>query len=190
MTRRPVKQLSEDDRILWRRVTDTITPVTVRERISRADFANFLESVDAKNKVSAPATAVNAANAPVRRPAAASVQKARLAIDRPVRDKISKGRVQLDARIDLHGMTQHQAHTMLLDFLHRAWQHQLRHVLVITGKGSSLGSEGILSRAVPEWLATPAFRSCVSGYSLAARHHGGQGALYVRLRRDTEGRKS
>jgi DNA-nicking Smr family endonuclease len=190
MTSRPLKELSEEDRILWRRVTDTVTPVTVRERISRADFASFLESVDNKEEISAPGAIPSPTKTSDRCQAAAPVQKARLAIDRPVHDKISKGRVQLDARIDLHGMTQHQAHTMLLNFLHQAWQHHLRHVLVITGKGSSLGSDGILNRAVPEWFATPSFRPYVSGYSLAARHHGGRGALYVRLRRHTEGKKS
>lgn len=57
--------------------------------------------------------------------------------------------------------------------------------MVITGKGRSLGSEGILRQAVPHWFSTPLFRLLVSAYEDAARHHGGHGALYVRLRRQT-----
>jgi len=56
-------------------------------------------------------------------------------------------------------------------------------VLVITGKGSSSGGDGVLRRAVPAWLSTPAFRMLVSSHDHAARNHGGSGALYVRLRR-------
>lgn len=189
MTRKGAKELTEQDRILWRRVTDTITPIGRRDRVSRSEFASLLNSQDGQEKNVSPGTGTAAAKKLSASPVQAPVQKPRLAIDRPVRDKISKGRLGLDARIDLHGMTQHQAHSMLLNFLHQACQHQLRHVLVITGKGSSLGSEGVLSRAVPEWFATPPFQPFVSGYSLAARHHGGQGALYVRLRRQKDGRK-
>ena len=68
-------------------------------------------------------------------------------------------------------------------YLSRAQGAGLRHVLGITGKGSSPSSEGVLRRAVPGWLSTPPFAGLVSGYSAASRQHGGDGALYVRLRR-------
>jgi DNA-nicking Smr family endonuclease len=190
MTRKTVRQLTDEDRVLWRRITDTITPIGRRDRISRAEFAALLESENGRPETSGSRAGSRAGQNLFRPSAPVSPPKPRISIDRPVRYKISKGRIQLDARIDLHGMTQHQAHSMLLNFLHQAWQHRLRHVLVITGKGSSLGSEGVLSRAVPEWFATPPFHSLVSGYAFAARQHGGHGALYVRLRRQKEGRKS
>ena len=75
--------------------------------------------------------------------------------DQQTRDKLAKGRLQIDARVDLHGMTQGEAHGLLLSFLHRAHAGGLRYVLVITGKGASFGSEGVLKRAVPAWLSTP-----------------------------------
>ena len=84
-------------------------------------------------------------------------------------------------------MTQGEAHNLLLSFLHRAYAEGLRYVLVITGKGSSFGSDGVLRRAVPDWLATPSFRMLVSSHDSAARHHGGSGALYIRLRRRSGG---
>ena len=75
-------------------------------------------------------------------------------------------------------------------FLHRAHAGGLRYVLVITGKGSSFGSDGVLRRAVPAWLSTPPFRPLVSSHDHAARQHGGAGALYVRLRRQAAGARA
>ncbi|MEM1047052.1 MAG: Smr/MutS family protein [Pseudomonadota bacterium] len=96
----------------------------------------------------------------------------------------------IDGRIDLHGMTQRSAHGRLLSFLDQARSHGSRVVLVITGKGvrtpdapGSHRETGVLRRAVPLWLEEPAFRALVAGYSPAHRSHGGDGALYVRLRR-------
>jgi len=96
---------------------------------------------------------------------------------------LSRGHLQLEARIDLHGLIQGEAHGILLDFLMRAHDRGLRHVLVITGKGSSLGSDGALKRAVPLWFSKPEYRYLISSYEQAAQHHGGEGALYVRLSR-------
>ncbi|MBX8828491.1 Smr/MutS family protein, partial [Ochrobactrum sp. SFR4] len=56
-------------------------------------------------------------------------------IDRPTIRKIAKGRVEIQARIDLHGMRQREAHDLLYSFLVDAWHRGLRFVLVITGKG-------------------------------------------------------
>src|SRR5690606_7762021 len=94
-----------------------------------------------------------------------------------------KGRLPLEAKVDLHGLTQSEAYGLLLSFLHRAHAAGIRYVLVVTGKGSSTKGDGVLRRAVPEWLATPSFRSVVGSHDGAARHHGGGGAIYVRLRR-------
>ena len=80
-------------------------------------------------------------------------------------------------------MIQSEAHGFLLGFLIKAHERGLRHVLVITGKGTSLGSDGALKRAVPLWFALPEFRPLISSYEPAARNHGGEGALYVRLAR-------
>ncbi|WP_348642781.1 Smr/MutS family protein [Mesorhizobium sp. J18] len=104
-------------------------------------------------------------------------------LDRPTKDKLAKGRLQIGATVDLHGLTQAEAYNLLLSFLHRAHAAGLRYVLVITGKGSSAGGDGILRRLVPVWLATAGFREIVGGFDRASRHHGGDGAIYVRLRR-------
>jgi len=106
-------------------------------------------------------------------------------IGRRERSQLSRGRKEIDARLDLHGMTQTRAHGALLSFLQRAHSEGLTFVLVITGKGK-IGAEaerGVLRRQVPQWLSLPEFRSLVVGFEEAHIGHGGEGALYVRVRR-------
>jgi DNA-nicking Smr family endonuclease len=101
------------------------------------------------------------------------------------RTQLSRGRKQIEARLDLHGMTQTRAHRELSGFLHRAHRDGLTFVLIITGKGK-IGAEserGVLRRQVPQWLALPEFRALVVGFEQAHVGHGGEGALYVRIRR-------
>jgi len=102
------------------------------------------------------------------------------------RDKanLRRGRVTIEGRLDLHGMTQAEAHRRLFAFLARARDDGRRTVLIITGKGSHLeGGEGVLRRAVPRWLNEAPVRDWIKGFSYAARQHGGEGALYVLLKR-------
>lgn len=95
--------------------------------------------------------------------------------------RISRERDPLDRRLDLHGLDQDGARAALHGFLLRAQADGVRAVLVITGKG--MQGDGILRRRTPEWLAEPMLRGVVAGVSIAERHHGGEGALYVALKR-------
>jgi DNA-nicking Smr family endonuclease len=84
-------------------------------------------------------------------------------------------------------MTQRQAHAALKRFLHKAQADGAKLVLVITGKGAR-GADGerergVLRRQVPEWLALAEFRPYVLGLNDASVRHGGEGALYVQVRR-------
>jgi DNA-nicking Smr family endonuclease len=99
--------------------------------------------------------------------------------------QLSRGKKEIDARIDLHGMTQTRAHRALFGFLQRAHHEGSTFVLVITGKGKIGGESerGVLRRQVPQWLALPEFRALVVGFEEAHIGHGGEGALYVRVRR-------
>ena len=102
------------------------------------------------------------------------------------KQKLARGNAAIDARIDLHGMTQAEAHGALRKLLHRAQASGAKFVLVITGKGApgaSRSDRGVLRRQVPMWLALPEFRRYVLGFDIADTGHGGQGALYVRLRK-------
>jgi len=107
-------------------------------------------------------------------------------IMRREKQQLARGRAAIDARIDLHGMTQTEAHGALRRFLLRSQANGAKFVLVITGKGapnSPRGERGILRQQVPLWLALPEFRRYVLGFDSAHAGHGGDGALYVRLRK-------
>lgn len=109
-------------------------------------------------------------------------------LERRAKQRVTRGRDAIDARIDLHGMTQRQAHAALLRFLRQAQAEDAKMVLVVTGKGGGTaapdrGERGVLRRQVPMWLELPEFRHFVVGFGEAHVSHGGQGALYVRLRR-------
>lgn len=109
-----------------------------------------------------------------------------VALGRRERSQLSRGRKEIDARLDLHGMTQERAFRALATFLQRASYDGFSFVLVITGKGRTTGPDserGILRRQVPEWLGLPEFRALVVGFEEAHIGHGGAGALYVRVRR-------
>ena len=168
------KPLSEEDRILWHRVARSVKPMRGKELDTEPEAAVPAAPKAAKMPRFAAAPAQLAAPKPPHRPTG---------LDTKTHGKIAKGRLSIDARIDLHGMTQAEAHGILLGFLHRAHASGLRHVLVITGKGNSMGGDGVLRRAVPSWLSTAPFRGLVSAHAAAARQHGGEGALYIRLRR-------
>ena len=103
-------------------------------------------------------------------------------LGRRMKQRLSRGKEEIDARLDLHGLTQAQAHGELLRFLRSANARDARLVLVITGKGRG-GEIGVLRRQVPQWLGLPEFRALVVGFEDASIRHGGEGALYVRVRR-------
>lgn len=107
-------------------------------------------------------------------------------IDRRQAERFRKGKLAIEGKIDLHGRTQQAAHDDLLSFLRRARDHGKRCVLVVTGKGMTTSKVGILRQAVPRWFNEPSFRSLVLAFDYAEPQHGGEGALYVLLKRVRE----
>ena len=95
--------------------------------------------------------------------------------------RIARDGEAAEQRLDLHGFTQDRARAALHGFIERAQAEGARSVLVITGKG--VQGDGVLRRYVPIWLAEAPSRSRVAGISSAERRHGGDGALYVALKR-------
>ena len=149
--------------------------------MSGADQAG---NVDKREKP--PAVKPNIPSKPARAVVRPPAPPALAALGRRERTQLSRGKMPIEARLDLHGMTQARAHRALQAFLHRAHDEGLSFVLVITGKGSLGDSEsgrGVLRRQVPIWLGLPEFRSLVVGFEEAHVGHGGEGALYVRIRR-------
>lgn len=106
-------------------------------------------------------------------------------VDRATAERLKRGRYPVEARLDLHGMTQAEAHRALIGFIARSRIAGRRCVLVITGHGRMSG--GVLKAAVPRWLAEPGLRPDVLAITPAQPSAGGDGALYVLLRRLREG---
>jgi len=179
--------MSPDDADLWRRVADTAEPLrkgknrVIDQPDPVADPAREIPSPKKKP----PAAAPYQADAPPTPRASPPVAK----FDRREVRRLGTGRISVDARIDLHGMRQREAHASLKAFLARAQQRGHQRVLVITGKGAARGSDGgyergVLNREVPRWLSEPEFREYVVSFAPAHKRHGGEGALYVRMRRE------
>jgi len=187
MSRR--RSLSDEERALWTGIARSIKPLRPSHRA--AEVSEPTQSAKVPIKVPAKSLAKAETSAPPReaRPENVPEKKtpALAPLGRRLKQRVARGREPIDARLDLHGFTQTQAHAALLRFLRRAQADGVRMVLVVTGKGTSKGGEtherGVLKRQVPLWLALPEFRSLVVGFEDAHIGHGGAGALYVRLRR-------
>ena len=175
------RSLSEEERALWDHVAKQVKPLRKKTRQTKIQVA-----AESESPVAARPAAPTRSPVPVRMTPPPKPQAPPLApLGRRERSQLSRGKKEIDARIDLHGMTQTRAHRALFGFLQRAHGDGLTFVLVITGKGK-VGSEserGVLRRQVPQWLGLPEFRSLVVGFEEAHIGHGGEGALYVRVRR-------
>lgn len=166
------RRLGNDEVRLWRTVASTVRPFDGRTLPP--------EPVHDPPKPAAPG---DLAPAPPR-PATHAPRKPSAALHgiEPNRARrIVTGREEIGARIDLHGLDQDRARSALEAFIARAHLDGHRAVLVITGQGRTGG--GVLRRRAPEWLAAPRLRAMVAGVSQAHRRHGGEGALYVALKR-------
>lgn len=104
-------------------------------------------------------------------------------VDARTRQRLRRGQVPIDRRLDLHGMTQREAHGALARALAAAQAAGARCALVVTGKGDISGGTGVLRRAVPRWLGEAPNAARVLDFAEARQRDGGAGALYVLLRR-------
>lgn len=137
--------------------------------------------------VPGPGSASAATEPPAAEPAppprsAAAIDRA-AGIDRANAERLKRGRWPIEERLDLHGMTQAEAHRALAAFLLRSREAGHRCLLVITGRGLGPSGPGILKSAVPRWLAEAEFRRHILMVAPAQPRDGGAGALYVLLRR-------
>ena len=164
--RRPLR---EDERALWDVFSKAIKPLP-KPPAPKPEPAAEVDASKPRKK------AAGVTTAPVL-PAPKKAPPPLSPLGRREKAKVARGHTGIEARLDLHGHTQAEAHDELLRFLSRCSDRDQRLVLVITGKS------GVLRRQVPQWLALPEFRALLVGYEQAAIKHGGEGALYLRLRR-------
>jgi DNA-nicking Smr family endonuclease len=181
--RRRRRHLTPDEHKLWSGVTRSVAPLKRKPSRARGPEATATPAEHA----APPPPRRRTEPAPVRQPAPKPASKPPLPVvglARREKQRLARGTQGIDLRIDLHGKTQSEAHAALLGFLRGAQAQGARFVLVITGKGAgSAGERGILKRQVPLWLRLPEFRLLVLAAEDAHVSHGGEGALYVRMRR-------
>lgn len=187
MTRRK-RSLSGEERTLWATVARTVAPLRAEDMIVEPPAPPVAE---------APAEPVKSAGLALKGGKAGKLGKAvppppppLHPIERRTLTRVARGTIEIDGRIDLHGLTQLDAHDRLRGFLHDAQSRGSKLVIVITGKGKvgaddpfGMNERGVLRRRVPQWLAEPGLRNIVIGFEEAHRSHGGGGALYVRIRK-------
>jgi DNA-nicking Smr family endonuclease len=175
----------ESDEELWQLVAKTTRP------LKKGAGARHAAQPKPRTKLAAKEAAPAAKPAPKVQTPPAPAPRGQ-ALDRQTARRLEGGRLAVEARLDLHGMRQREAHAALRKFLKWARNKDYRHVLVITGKGAEPDarrsfyeddSRGVLRQAVPHWLAQPDLAAIIVSWSEAPRRLGGEGALYVRLRK-------
>lgn len=183
------RRLNAEEHALWHHVTRSVRPLHPEPEPTLVPELPP-EPEPAKPAKPAPAPVVA-------KPASVPAPPPLAPLEPKLRRRLSRGS-EVDARLDLHGLTQAVAHRRLHMFLIGAQGAGHSLVLVITGKGaagderfalSGEGGRGVLRRLVPQWLSAPEMRALVVGFETAARGHGGEGALYVRVRRTRETRR-
>ena len=178
------RRRDESDEGLWERVARSAKPLD-KGRAAHADRPKK-EPQRETAKGDKPATRL----APKVAPKPPQTARGEV-LNRQTARALERGRLAVEARLDLHGMRQREAHAALRHFLKSAQGKGRRHVLVITGRGTEpdarrsfyeAGERGVLRQAVPHWLEQADLANLVVSYAEAPRRLGGEGALYVRLR--------
>ena len=193
MSKRDPKRLPHDFH-LWTAVAATVDPLRRKGLLKLGSGPLPLPAEEPPAREQKPAPKRQPARKPFLPPYQAPAPGAAIAdksVDPAIRKKLGRGRIEIDGRIDLHDMTQSEARAALQRFIHAKVAQGARTVLVITGKGlktdddyiAAMTGRGILRTMLPIWLNEPSLAPLVSGWSMANRGHGGEGAWYVRLRR-------
>lgn len=187
-----------EDGALWEHVTASVTPLkgkrkaaseTAKPQASATPAAPAKKTPTPKLKPSAIATPQRSTRDVASRSAVAAVTPARTTagFDRATETKLRKGKLDIEGRIDLHGMTQDEAYRALTRFVSRAHAQHKRTLLVITGKGRLSQGGGVLRRLLPLWVAQADLKTSVLACTPAATKDGGEGAFYLRLRKHKDG---
>lgn len=192
MSKRDNKRLPPDFH-LWTHVTESVEPLRRKGLLKLGSGTLPVPELEPAPQIKAPPKKLKPAK-PFLPPYQAPMPMAKVpekAVDPAIHKKVRRGRIDIDGTIDLHGMTQNEAREVLFRYITTRAARGARTILVITGKGlktdndyiAAMSERGILRTMLPIWLSEPGLAPLISGWSIAARGHGGEGAYYVRLRR-------
>jgi DNA-nicking Smr family endonuclease len=185
---------------LWHRVAQDIKPFQSREK-NKSHLDDFMKGLETTTSLSSKPHQKQKTVPSALGPKKISTLHDSYVPDRldnKLRKNLSKEKVKIDARLDLHGMTQSQAYDRLVQFISNSQTKGLKIVLVITGKGLAslresrydpaglIEAPGILKRKLPQWLHTDPLKQRILSFETAHRKHGGEGATYIRLRKQNK----
>jgi len=174
--------LGMSDRLLWQKVTATVRPLLPeRQEVVSDEVKAALTLILAGSPTPPESSKDNTENRPSLEKSAVSILSS---TRRKVQRKFARQNFDHGARLDLHGFGQKEAYDLLLNFIRVNFARNQSLVLVITGKGQRAGRVGVLRQLVPQWLETAPFRPYIYAVEVALRRHGGEGALYVKLRQN------
>ena len=180
------RKLSEEDLALWRRIAANVEPLKHSAKlVAKQPPVPCVAPAKLKPARAKPKPPKAKPTPPPPPTIVVRTTPATPGIDRRTTSKLRGGHIAIEAKLDLHGMTQIEAHETLNRFIAESRERGRRCVLVVTGIGTYRqgAGGGVLRRAVPRWLAEPSLREAVMSFAPAEPNHGGQGALYVLLRK-------
>ncbi len=188
MERGPVRQLNADEADLWARVMATVKPLRPVPIVLPKPVAAPTVPVKVTKPSKALTRAIAAARPVPSKPVAAAPSARQNTLDGSWDKKLTRGIVSPDSSIDLHGHNLSSAHALLDEGLSRAIARGDRVLLLVTGKPPRPGSErpharGAIRAAIADWLAASRHADAIAAVRGAHPRHGGQGALYIVLRR-------
>ena len=180
------RDINQDELSLWDRFIDGINPLKNREVKPPSTTIKQVENRTHRSLEFIPSSALS--------PSPVKPDAGNNTLDRRTMDKLRKGKMKIEGKIDLHNKTQDQAYSALQGFITRAFQHNKRCVLVVTGKGTNTKADeigfssnydgvGILKSRLPDWINQPPLNQMVLRYVTANRQHGGDGAFYLYLKK-------
>ncbi|GHF15253.1 DNA mismatch repair protein MutS [Kordiimonas sediminis] len=188
MTKKRRDSLSSKDRELWQEVAKTVKPLNKKD-LFQPEAPKLVQRAPSEKALPAD-WFIGKSLTPDPR------------IDRKSKRRIASGRTSVNKSIDLHGLSQSQAYDLLSRTIERSVRDGHKVLIVVTGKGGRRYSQtdsisaafrtradfeqfgGVLRRMVPLWLEGPELKPFIQSYGTASKEHGGEGALYVLLRRN------
>jgi DNA-nicking Smr family endonuclease len=154
-----------------------------KRRTTREERALFEDALSGH----APARKSTPKSKPSSPTATSKAQKTPTGLDGNTARRLKKGEIAPTAKLDLHGLTEASAHRALTAFVLSAHRRGDRLILIVTGKGGASPDperrRGVLRMMVPRWLDEAPMAKHIAEKRWAHIRHGGEGALYVYLRK-------
>ncbi len=185
------RHLSPEEKALWQKLARTVTPLRrmrpppAPEIVTVEDFAQALDAPSVKARVKGRVPPLRAPATPPTPPRPAPVP----VLDSSWEKRIRGGRLVPDHSIDLHGLNLAAAHLHLDRAIGDALVQGWRVLLVVTGKPRPAPAPGEVRRRgairaeIGDWLARSPHAQRIASVRAAHARHGGEGALYIILRR-------